>query len=167
MPRKTIALATAAIAVALLAGCSGGGANGGTDGGSGSGSSSAPKASSTPTQAVAAQSKTEACQAFAKEVSSATQGLQSQVTELQSDPKAAVAKLDELNSTMADSASKVTNSEVKPTTDAFAQAFSDFTAKTKTLADSKDPSALSDSGFTESLQKLQTTAQDFQTTCKP
>lgn len=161
MPRKTIALATAAIAVALLTGCSGGGS-----GSSGGGSSSAPEASSTPTTAAAAQTKTEACQTFAKEVSNATQGLQSQVTELQSDPKAAVAKLDELNSTMADSASKVTNTEVKPTTDAFAQAFSDFTAKTKTLADSTDPSALSDSGFTESLQKLQTSAQDFQSTCK-
>lgn len=162
MHRKTIALATAALAVTLLAGCSGGSGAGSGDGGT---TPAAEQSRSQTQTSAAAQSKAEACKTFSTEVSDATQGLQSQVTALQSDPKAALAKLDQLQATLEDSASKVTNSEVKPKTDAFAGAFSDFVAKTESLADSKDPSALSSSGFTESLQKLQTTGKDFQDVC--
>jgi molecular chaperone GrpE (heat shock protein) len=164
MHRKTIAVATAALAVTLLAGCSGG-SGAGSGSGSGDGDATPAAKQSQSQTAAAAQSKAEACKTFSTEVSDATQGLQSQVTELQSDPKAALAKLDQLKATLEDSASKVTNSEVKPKTDAFAGAFSDFVAMTESLADSKDPSALSSSGFTESLQKLQTTGKDFQDVC--
>ncbi|WP_439692756.1 hypothetical protein ACRQ4B_00375 [Curtobacterium sp. SP.BCo] len=154
MRSKLVPLATAAIAVALLAGCS--------TGGSGKGGDATPVAKETKSQ-----SKTEACDTFSSEVADASKGLQSQVTELQSDPKAAIAKLDELNATLKDSASKVTNSEVKPKTDAFAGAFADFVSKTESLAAAKDASALSSSGFTDALEKLQTTGKEFQDVCQP
>ncbi|MDR6572427.1 hypothetical protein J2X60_001063 [Curtobacterium sp. 320] len=153
MRTKLVSLTTAAIAVALLAGCSAGG--------SGSDATTAAKSTPTPTQ-----TKAEACKLFTNEVTDATKGMQSQLTELQSDPQAAMAKLDEFDATLKDSADKVTNTEVKPKTDAFAGAFSDFVGMTKDLAASKDPSALSSSGFTEGLQKLETTGKDFQEVCQ-
>ncbi|MFJ3322244.1 MULTISPECIES: hypothetical protein [unclassified Curtobacterium] len=151
MRTKLVSLTTAAIAVALLAGCSAGD----------SGSDATTAAKSTPTQ-----TKAEACKLFTNEVTDATKGMQMQLTELQSDPQAAMAKLDEFDATLEDSADKVTNTEVKPKTDAFAGAFSDFVGMTKDLAASKDPSALSSSGFTEGLQKLETTGKDFQEVCQ-
>lgn len=153
MRTKLVSLTTAAIAVALLAGCSAGG--------SGSDATTAAKPTPTPTQ-----TKAEACKLFTNEVTDATKGMQMQLTELQSDPQAAMAKLDEFDATLKDSADKVTNTEVKPKTDAFAGAFSDFVGMTKDLAASKDPSALSSSGFTEGLQKLETTGKDFQEVCQ-
>ncbi|MCT9621820.1 hypothetical protein [Curtobacterium sp. C2H10] len=153
MRTKLVSLTTAAIAVALLAGCSAGGA--------GSDATTAAKSTPTPTQ-----TKAEACKLFTNEVTDATKGMQMQLTELQSDPEAAMAKLDEFDATLKDSADKVTNTEVKPKTDAFAGAFSDFVGMTKDLAASKDPSALSSSGFTEGLQKLETTGKDFQEVCQ-
>lgn len=153
MRTKLVSLTTAAIAVALLAGCSAGG--------SGSDATTAAKSTPTPTQ-----TKAEACKLFTNEVTDATKGMQMQLTELQSDPQAAMAKLDEFDATLKDSADKVTNTEVKPKTDAFAGAFSDFVGMTKDLAASKDPSALSSSGFTEGLQKLETTGKDFQEVCQ-
>jgi hypothetical protein len=153
MRTKLVSLTTAAIAVALLAGCSAGG--------SGSDATTAAKSTPTPTQ-----TKAEACKLFTNEVTDATKGMQMQLTELQSDPQAAMAKLDEFDATLKDSADKVTNTEVKPKTDAFAGAFSDFVGMTKDLAASKDPSALSSSGFTEGLQKLESTGKDFQEVCQ-
>lgn len=153
MRTKLVSLTTAAIAVALLAGCSAGG--------SGADATTAAKSTPTPTQ-----TKAEACKLFTNEVTDATKGMQMQLTELQSDPQAAMAKLDEFDATLEDSADKVTNTEVKPKTDAFAGAFSDFVGMTKDLAASKDPSALSSSGFTEGLQKLETTGKDFQEVCQ-
>lgn len=153
MRTKLVSLTTAAIAVALLAGCSAGG--------SGSDATTAAKSTPTPTQ-----TKAEACKLFTNEVTDATKGMQMQLTELQSDPQAAMAKLDEFDATLQDSADKVTNTEVKPKTDAFAGAFSDFVGMTKDLAASKDPSALSSSGFTEGLQKLESTGKDFQEVCQ-
>ncbi|MFJ7289080.1 hypothetical protein ACIQUC_12235 [Curtobacterium sp. NPDC098951] len=155
MRTKLVSLTTAVIAVALLTGCSAGG--------SGSGSDATTAAKSTPT---ATQTKAEACKLFTTEVTDATKGMQSQLTELQSDPQAAMAKLDEFDATLEESADKVTNTEVKPKTDAFAGAFSDFVGMTKELAASKDPSALSSSGFTEGLQKLETTGKEFQQVCQ-
>jgi hypothetical protein len=155
MRKQLVSLTTAAIAVALLAGCSAGGS------GSGSGATTAAKSTPTPTQ-----TKAEACKLFTNEVTDATKGMQMQLSELQSDPDAAMAKLDEFDATLQDSADKVTNTEVKPKTDAFASAFSDFVGMTKDLAASKDPSALSSSGFTEGLQKLETTGKDFQGVCQ-
>lgn len=70
MPKKLIALATAGLALTLLAGCSGGdGGNGGNSSGGDSGASSAPSASKTAA-AAPAQSKQEACSLLENELAS-------------------------------------------------------------------------------------------------
>jgi len=166
MPRKTIAVATAALAVALLAGCSAGGSGddgsgkGGSDAGSGSSASSAPR-SATPE--AASQSKAEACSAFQSKVEDAAKDLQEQSTELQADPAAAVAKLDELDRSVSDGVDAVRNDEVKPKAEAFQSAYRDLLAEVKAIT--KDPGAADMSAFTAATQEIEGASNDFRKVC--
>ncbi|UFU13683.1 hypothetical protein LQK89_14400 [Curtobacterium sp. C1] len=165
MARKTTALATAALAVALLAGCSAGGSGGNGDGnssGSGSGStgqSSAPKASSQ----ASSQSKAEACSAFQSKVEDAAKGLQSQVSALQSDPNAAVAKLKEFDQSLSDGVDAVQNTDVKPKAEAFRSAYDEMLTQIESIA--KDPKSADLSAFTATTQKVQDAGTEFQKVC--
>lgn len=165
MARKTTALATAALAVALLAGCSAGGSGGngnGNSSGSGSGStgqSSAPKASSQ----ASSQSKAEACSAFQSKVEDAAKGLQSQVSALQSDPNAAVAKLKEFDQSLSDGVDAVQNTDVKPKAEAFRSAYDEMLTQIESIA--KDPKSADLSAFTATTQKVQDAGTEFQKAC--
>lgn len=165
MARKTTALATAALAVALLAGCSAGGSGGngnGNSSGSGSGStgqSSAPKASSQ----ASSQSKAEACSAFQSKVEDAAKGLQSQVSALQSDPNAAVAKLKEFDQSLSDGVDAVQNADVKPKAEAFRSAYDEMLTQIESIA--KDPKSADLSAFTATTQKVQDAGTEFQEAC--
>ncbi len=165
MARKTTALATAALAVALLAGCSAGGSGGNGDGnssGSDSGStgqSSAPKASSQ----ASSQSKAEACSAFQSKVEDAAKGLQSQVSALQSDPNAAVAKLKEFDQSLSDGVDAVQNTDVKPKAEAFRSAYDEMLTQIESIA--KDPKSADLSAFTATTQKVQDAGTEFQKVC--
>ena len=150
MPRKTIALATAALAVTLLAGCSGGGS------GSGDHATTAAKDSSS-------QSKSEACKAFESKVKTAAEGLQSQVTKLQSDPSAAVAKLKEFDGSLSDGVDAVTNPTVKPKAEAFHAAYSDMLTQIEAI--SKDPKSADLTKFRATTTKVQQAGSDFDETC--
>ncbi len=160
MSRKTIAVATAALAVALLAGCSNGGSGNGGAEGSGSSASSAP--SSAAPQA-ASQSKAEACNAFQSKVEDAAKGLQSQVTELQSDPQAAVAKLEEFDQSLSDGVDAVQNADVKPKAEAFRSAYTDMLTQIKAIT--ADPQSADLSAFSDTTQKVQDAGTDFQQAC--
>ncbi|WP_058743098.1 hypothetical protein [Curtobacterium citreum] len=165
MARKTTALATAALAVALLAGCSAGGSGGNGNGngnrsGSGStGQSSAPKASSQ----ASSQSKAEACSAFQSKVEDAAKGLQSQVSALQSDPNAAVAKLKEFDQSLSDGVDAVQNTDVKPKAEAFRSAYDEMLTQIESIA--KDPKTADLSAFTATTQKVQDAGTEFQKVC--
>lgn len=165
MARKTTALATAALAVALLAGCSAGGSGGNgnsNSSGSGSGStgqSSAPKASSQ----ASSQSKAEACSAFQSKVEDAAKGLQSQVSALQSDPNAAVAKLKEFDQSLSDGVDAVQNTDVKPKAEAFRSAYDEMLTQIESIA--KDPKSADLSAFTATTQKVQDAGTEFQKVC--
>lgn len=148
MTKKLVSLATAAVAVALLAGCS--------TGGSGSGATTAAK--ETPTQ-----SKTAACKAFESKVESAAKGLQSEVAKLQSDPQAAVAKLKEFDTSLSEGVDAVTNPTVKPKAEAFHTAYTDMLTQIEAIA--KDPQSADISKFTDTTTKVQEAGNDFQKAC--
>lgn len=166
MPKKTIALATAALAVTLLAGCSAGGADDAGSNGGSAGSSSSSRADSGATAAAegsSSQSKAEACTAFEAKVKTAAEGLQSEVSKLQSDPSAAVAKLEEFDGSLADGVDAVTNPTVKPKAEAFHAAYTDMLTQIEAIA--ADPSSADLSGFQETTTKVQEAGNDFQETC--
>ncbi|QWS33623.1 hypothetical protein [Curtobacterium aetherium] len=159
-------LATAALAMALLAGCSSGGsttAEGNQDaGGATSGSSSAP--SKAAEEQSDSQSKADACKAFESKVRSAAEGLQSEATKLQSDPDAAVAKLKELDASIDEGVDSVSNTEVKGKAEAFQSAYGDMVTRLEQIT--KDPESADLSAFQESATAVQTAGTDFDTTCQ-
>jgi len=150
MTKKLVSLATAAIAVALLAGCSTGGS------GSGDGATTAAKETQT-------QSQSAACKAFESKVKSAAEGLQSEVGKLQSDPQAAVAKLKEFDASLSDGVDAVTNPTVKPKAEAFHTAYADMLTQIEAIA--KDPQSADISKFTDTTTKVQEAGNDFQKVC--
>ncbi|ROP72139.1 hypothetical protein [Curtobacterium sp. PhB115] len=118
MPKKTIALATAGLALVLLAGCSSG------------------------------PSKAEQCKTFEKTVTSAAEGFQDEAANLQSDPDAAVTKLKELNKTIGDGVDELSDDDLKQKGDAFQSAYGDLVDEIETVAkdpQSADTSALTTS----------------------
>lgn len=162
MSRKTIAVATTALAVALLAGCSNGGSGNGSTDGSGSGSSASSAPSSAAPKA-SSQSKAEACNAFQSKVEDAAKGLQSQATELQSDPKAAVTKLEEFDESLSDGVDAVQNADVKPKAEAFRSAYSDMLTQIRSIT--ADPQSADLSAFSDTTQKVQDAGTEFQQAC--
>ncbi|WIE75263.1 hypothetical protein [Curtobacterium sp. MCSS17_007] len=165
MPRKTIAVATAALAVALLAGCSSGGSGASDDDGAAAGSSasSASAAPESATPKAASQSKAEACSAFQSKVEDAAKDLQEQSSQLQADPAAALAKLDELDQSVSEGVSSVQNAEVKPKAEAFQAAYRDLLTQVKAI--SQDPASADMTAFGASTQGLEAASNDFRTVC--
>ncbi|TDN42628.1 hypothetical protein EDF64_111105 [Curtobacterium flaccumfaciens] len=135
MPKKLVSLATAAIAVALLAGCS--------SGGSPSGRSSDSSAAATPTATgtASAQSQQEACAQLEGEFRSFVASQTS--ASAPADPKARAAVVSELNERLDAALPDIGNATVKT-------AFSDFNAAAKDYA-----SALTSSGSADSTEAKQ------------
>ncbi|WP_065961909.1 hypothetical protein [Curtobacterium sp. UCD-KPL2560] len=97
MSRKTIAIATAALSVVLLAGCSAGG-----------------------------PSKAEQCREFSKTVQDAASGVQSSAADLQSDPGAALDRLKELDDKIDQGVDELEDADLKEKGDAFSEAYGDM-----------------------------------------
>uniref|UniRef100_A0A942Y7I4 Small secreted protein n=1 Tax=Neobacillus citreus TaxID=2833578 RepID=A0A942Y7I4_9BACI len=118
MPKKIIALATAGLALTLLAGCSTG------------------------------PSKAEQCNEFSKTVTDAAQGVQASVSDLQSDPDTAVSKLKELDDKIGEGVDDIQDADLKKKADAFQSAYSDMVSQIEKIADdpqSADVSGLTES----------------------
>ncbi|WIE64457.1 hypothetical protein DEI99_014670 [Curtobacterium sp. MCLR17_036] len=105
MPKKFIALATAGLALTLLAGCASG------------------------------PSKAEQCDTFEKTVKSAAQGVQQEATKLQSDPDAAVKKLKELDDTISDGVDDLSDDDLQQKGEAFEDAYGDLVDQIEDVAD--------------------------------
>ncbi|WP_144711287.1 hypothetical protein [Curtobacterium pusillum] len=122
MRKKLVSLATAAVAVALLAGCSGGGSS--TGGSSGSDSSDTPSA--TKTVAAASQTKAEACAQVEKEFQSFVDDQTS--ASAPADPKARAALVTEINDRLDASLPGIGNATVKTAFEHFNSAAKDYAA---------------------------------------
>ncbi|MBT1583952.1 MULTISPECIES: hypothetical protein [Curtobacterium] len=146
MPKKLIALATAGLALTLLAGCSGGD----------SGSSSAPSASKTAA-AAPAQTKGEACSLLENELASflKEQGSSS----APADPKARAALVDEFVQRIDSALTKVSNDQVHDT-------FEDFSGAAKGYSSAIRSGAAEDSAEVKKAQtEVQTTLDQVSAVC--
>jgi hypothetical protein len=162
--KHVTALATAALAAVLLTGCASGAGPGGAESGKSDSGSAGSATSSAPTATKeASQSKAEACTAFEDRVKSASEGLQTSVAKLQSDPGAAVARLKELDTSIGDAVDAVSEPEVKAKATAFHSAYSQMVTRLEGLA--ADPGSADASSFQDSATAVQTAAKDIDTTC--
>jgi len=110
-----------------------------------------------------AQSKADACKVIESEVTDSAAQLQAGLTSLSSDPKGAVAQLDDFADTFSAAADKVSNDEVKKSADASVDALKAFIDEAKTAVD--DPEAADQTALTDSLTKLQDEFTTLGTTC--
>lgn len=152
MRRTLTALATAGLALTLLAGCSGG--DGGSSGGD-SGSSSAPSASKTA--AAPAQTKEEACSLLENELASflKEQGSNSAPAE----PKARAALVEEFVQRIDSALTKVSNDQVHDT-------FEDFSGAAKGYSSAIRSGAAEDSAEVKTAQtEVQTTLDQVSAVC--
>ncbi|MBT1678349.1 hypothetical protein [Curtobacterium aurantiacum] len=154
MRRTLTALATAGLALTLLAGCSGGSSDGGSSGGD-SGSSSAPSASKTA--AAPAQTKEEACSLLENELASflKEQGSNSAPAE----PKARAALVEEFVQRIDSALTKVSNDQVHDT-------FEDFSGAAKGYSSAIRSGAAEDSAEVKTAQtEVQTTLDQVSAVC--
>lgn len=158
MRRTLAALATAGLALTLLAGCSGGdggSSDGGSSGGD-SGSSGAPSASKTAA-AAPAQTKQEACSLLENELASflKEQGSSSAPAE----PKARAALVDEFVQRIDSALTKVSNDQVHDT-------FEDFSDAAKGYSSAIRSGAAEDSTeVTKAQSEVQTTLDQVSAVC--
>lgn len=155
MPKKLVSLATAAIAVALLAGCSSGGSSDGTPSGRASDSSAA--ATPTATGTASAQSQQEACAQLEGEFRSFVASQTS--ASAPADPKARAAVVSELNERLDAALPDIGNATVKT-------AFSDFNAAAKDYASALTSSGSADSAEAKQAQSdVQSALQEVSAAC--
>jgi hypothetical protein len=149
MRTKLLSLTTAAVAVALLAGCSGGGSSNG-------GSSDAPSATKT-TAAAAPQSKAEACaeleQEFQTFIASQTSA------SAPADPTARAALVTQLNDRLDAALPGIGNATVKT-------AFEHFNSASKDYAAALTKSGANDSAAAQAAEAdVQTALKEVSTAC--
>lgn len=149
MPKKLVALATAAVAVALLAGCSSGGSDGGTSGGA--------SATSGSTATASAQSKKAACAQLEGEFRSFVAAQTS--SSAPADPKARAAVVSELNARLDKALPGIGNATVKT-------AFSDFNTAAKHYASALKSSGSADSDAAKQAQSdVQSALKEVSAAC--
>lgn len=85
------------------------------------------------------------------------------MTKLQSDPNAAVAKLKEFDASLSDGVDAVTDPTVKPTAQAFHDAYSDVLTQIEAAA--KDPKSADLSKFLRTTTKVPQAGNGFQDAC--
>lgn len=154
MRSKIVPLATAAVAVALLAGCSSGGSGGAATGGaSDTASSAAPK----PTKTASAQTKAEACAQLEGEFRSFVASQSS--ASAPADPKARAAVVSELNERLDAALPDIGNTTVKT-------AFSDFNAAAKDYAAALTSGGSADSAAAKKAESdVQAALQEVSAAC--
>jgi hypothetical protein len=153
MPKKLIALATAGLALTLLAGCSGG--DGGSSGGD-SGSSSAPSASKTAA-AAPAQTKEEACSLLENELASFLK--EQGANTAPSDVKARGALIGEFVQRIDSALTKVSNERVHDT-------FEEFSGAAKSYSSAIESGSAEDSPEVKKAQSdVQTTLDQVSAVC--
>jgi hypothetical protein len=152
MPKKLIALATAGLALTLLAGCSGG--DGGSSGGD-SGSSSAPSASKTA--AAPAQTKEEACSLLETELASFLK--EQGANTAPSDVKARGALIGEFVQRIDSALTKVSNERVHDT-------FEEFSGAAKSYSSAIESGSAEDSPEVKKAQSdVQSTLDQVSAVC--
>ena len=156
--RRSIATTFTAVAFAtvLLAGCTTGG-SGDTGSGSGSGSGS-----SGGDAGASGQTTAEACTVLKAGVEDTITNLQSGMTEMQTDPAKAAEAVGTLAAAFEDTASDVTNDDVRAVADNATSALNDFQEQITAYAanpESADQTAVTDSatGVQEAMTNLGTT----------
>jgi|GEM_PF-2851293 len=155
MRKKFVTFTTAAVAVALLAGCSSGGSGSGS--GSGPASSGGATAAAKTTEAAAPQTKEEACaqiegdfQEFLKDQSSSSAS---------ADPRDRARVVDELTARFDDVLPTIGNADVKT-------AFTHFSADAKEFAAAVEKTGKLDSPEAQAAQaKVQTSLAEVSAVC--
>jgi major membrane immunogen (membrane-anchored lipoprotein) len=162
MPKKAIAITTAALAIVLLAGCSSSDAH---QVSSNSSSSSSKSASDSNSKAAASssQTKAQACAVIGKDMQSISSQVQSQMTKFSSDPTAAVATLQQFDTKLKAAVAEVQNPDVKTQATTFEQAYSGLVGQLAAFA--KDPKSVDTTKLQASVTQVETATQGIEKVC--
>jgi hypothetical protein len=109
------------------------------------------------------QSTAEACAIVQTTMEKAQEDLSESVASFGSDPAAGADAVDELAASFSGANDKISNAEVKKTTDAAEKALDTFAGEMRTAAD--DPANVDSQALTEALEGIQSTFADVQTAC--
>ena len=109
------------------------------------------------------QSTAEACSIVQTTMEKAQEDLGESVTSFGSDPAAGADAVDELAASFSGANDKITNPEVKKTTNAAEKALDAFAVEMRTAAD--DPDNVDSDALTTALEGIQTTFADVQSAC--
>jgi hypothetical protein len=110
------------------------------------------------------QSTAEACSIVQTTMEKAQEDLSESVASFGSDPAAGADAVDELAASFSGANAKISNAEVKKSTDAAEKALETFAGEMRTAAD--DPANVDPTALTEALEGIQTTFADVQTACE-
>ena len=157
--RRTIATTLTAIAFAsvLLTGCTTG------DSGSGSGSGSGGSGGSGGDAGASSQTTEEACTVLKAGVEDTITQLQSGIADLQSDPAKAAEAVGTLAAAFEDTASDVTNDDVRAVADNATSALTDFSEQITAYA--ADPESADQAAVTDSATGVQNAMTKLGATC--
>lgn len=111
------------------------------------------------------QSTVEACAVLQTTMEKAQEDLSESVTSFGSDPAAGADAVDDLATSFAGANDKISNADVKETTDAAEKALDSFAVEMRSAAD--DPANVDSAALTDALDGIQTTFADIQTACTP
>ncbi|GHD47781.1 hypothetical protein D9V29_06420 [Mycetocola manganoxydans] len=111
------------------------------------------------------QSTADACTIVQTTMEKAQEDLSESVTSFGSDPAAGADAVDDLAASFSGANEKISNEEVKKTTNAAEKALDAFAVEMRAAAD--DPENIETTALTDALGDIQTTFADVQTVCKP
>lgn len=111
------------------------------------------------------QSTADACTIVQTTMEKAQEDLSESVTSFGSDPAAGADAVDDLAASFSGANEKISNEEVKKTTNAAEKALDAFAVEMRAAAD--DPDNIETTALTDALGDIQTTFADVQTVCKP
>lgn len=109
------------------------------------------------------QSTVEACAIVQTTMEQAQEDLSESVASFGNDPAAGADAVDELASSFADANEKISNADVKKTTDGAEKALDAFAGEMRAAAD--DPENVDSEALTDALDDIQTTFTDVQDAC--
>jgi hypothetical protein len=109
------------------------------------------------------QSTAEACSIVQTTMEKAQEDLRESVTSFGNDPAAGAGAVNELAASFSGANDKISNAEVKKTTNAAEKALHAFAGEMRTAAD--DPANVDSESLTGALEGIQTTFADVQATC--
>jgi len=111
------------------------------------------------------QSTVEACAVVQTTMEKAQEDLSESVASFGNDPAAGADAVDDLAASFADANDKISNADIKKTTDAAEKALDTFAGEMRAAAD--DPDNVDSKALTDALDGIQTTFSDIGTACTP